>query len=152
MNQKEALEIQVVATAREQGVSGILLRNTIRRRLKLNAADNECLSLLSIKGTATPTEIARYTGLTTGSATAMLDRLEKAKFIRRKPNPKDRRGLLIEIDKSYGEKIGPLLAGILDANKKLVAAYSAEELKTINDFLTRFTKNVNDQVKVVGGN
>jgi DNA-binding MarR family transcriptional regulator len=35
------------------------------------------------------------TGLTTGGVTAALDRLEKAGYIRRQPNPGDRRSVLV---------------------------------------------------------
>ncbi|MPR09410.1 MarR family transcriptional regulator [Microvirga tunisiensis] len=36
--------------------------------------------------------------LTSGSGTALLDRLERAGFIRRIPNPDDRRSLLVQLD------------------------------------------------------
>ena len=75
---RQDLERQVMMAARDQGVSSVLFRNAIGRKLGLSVTDNECLSYLAIKGEATPSELARYTGLTTGSATAMLDRLEKA--------------------------------------------------------------------------
>jgi DNA-binding MarR family transcriptional regulator len=149
MNSKRDLEKQVMMAAREQGISSVLFRNAIGRKLGLNITDSECLGLLSIKGISTPTELARYTGLTTGSTTAMLDRLEKAKFIRRKPNPKDRRGVLIEINKKFTETVGPLVAGVQKAQIELIASYSDKELETIADFLTRFTKNVKEQTDII---
>jgi DNA-binding MarR family transcriptional regulator len=149
MDAKKDLEKQVMIAARDNGMSSVLFRNAIGRKLELNITDSECLSLLSIKGISTPTELARYTGLTTGSTTAMLDRLEKAKFIRRKPNPKDRRGVLIEIDKQYTETVGPFIAAIQKAHNELLASYSDRELETIADFLTRFTNNVQDCTKMI---
>jgi len=142
MNLKRDLEKQVMTAARENGISSVLFRNAIGRRLGLNITDWECLSLLAIRGVSTPTELARYTGLTTGSTTAMLDRLQKARFIRRKPNPRDRRGVLVEIDKRYTERAGPFVAGIQKAQTELIASYTDRELETIADFLTRFTENV----------
>jgi DNA-binding MarR family transcriptional regulator len=135
--------------ARDQGISSVLFRNATARKLGLNVTDSECLSLLTIKGTSTPTELARFTGLTTGSATAMLDRLEAAGFVRRKPNPKDRRGVLVEISEKWQQTAGPLVVGVQKAHKELIASYTDEELKTITDFLTRFTQNVTDQTKVI---
>jgi len=146
---KNHLEEQVMIAARENGINNILFRNALRRKLGLNSADAECLSLLGIKGISTPTELARYTGLTTGSTTAMLDRLEKAGFIRRKPNPEDRRGVLIEISEEWAETAGPLVAGIQKAQRELIASYSDKELETITDFLTRFTKNVVEYTKII---
>ncbi len=136
--------------AREQGISSVLFRNATGRKLGLNVTDSECLSILSIRGgVSTPTELGRYTGLTTGSTTAMLDRLEKAQFIKRVPNPDDRRGVLVKIDKKYAEKAGPLVSGVQKAHSNLVASYSAKELETIIDFLTRFTQNVKDQTQKI---
>lgn len=128
--------------ARDNGINSVLFRNAIGRKLGLNITDSECLSLLSIRGTSNPTELARYTGLTSGATTAMLDRLEKARFIRRLPNPRDRRGVLIEINKHYTESAGPLVSGIQKAHHDLLEGYSEKELETIANFLTRFTKNV----------
>jgi len=149
METKQKLENQVFMAARDQGISSVLFRNAIARRLRLNATDSECLSFLGIKGTSTPTELAKYTGLTSGSTTAMLDRLEKTGYVRRLPNPSDRRGVMIELAPHYREVSMPLVADIQLAHKELLAGYSEEELKTIADFLTRFTKNVTDQTKAI---
>jgi DNA-binding MarR family transcriptional regulator len=144
MDSKKELEQKVFLASRDNGISSVLFRNATARRLGLNGTDSDCLSFLSIKGTATPTEIARYTGLTTGSTTAMLDRLEQAKFIARRPNPNDRRGIIIEISDKYRETVWPLVAGVQKAQSKLIASYTAEELITIADFLNRFSGNVKE--------
>jgi len=149
MESKQELEKQVFMAARDQGIGSVLFRNAIARRLGLNATDSECLSFLGIKGTSTPTELARYTGLTSGSTTAMLDRLERAGYIQRLPNPNDRRGTLIDIAPRYRELSMPLVAGVQKAHKELLAGYSEEELALIADFLTRFTKNVADQTDII---
>jgi DNA-binding MarR family transcriptional regulator len=149
MESKQKLIDQVFMAARDQGIGSVLFRNAIARKLGLNATDSECLSFLGIKGTSTPTELAKYTGLTSGSATAMLDRLENAGYIERLPNPDDRRGTLITIAPRYREVSMPLVAGVQKAHKELLAGYSEEELQTIADFLTRFTKNVSDQTEKI---
>jgi len=43
----------------------------------------------------TPGKLAELTGLTTGGITVVLDRLEKAKYIRQERNPNDRRSISI---------------------------------------------------------
>lgn len=149
MDSKKDLEKQVMMAAAENGISSVLFRNAMGRKLGLNITDAQCLSLLGIKGISSPTELARYTGLTTGSTTAMLDRLEKAKFIRRKPNPNDRRGVLIEINEQSVEVMRQLVAGIQEAHRELIASYSEKELNIILDFLTRFNKNVKEHTKLI---
>jgi DNA-binding MarR family transcriptional regulator len=144
-----SIEEKVMMAARENNISSVLFRNAIRRKLGLNITDSECLSFLSIKGALTPKEIGRYTGLTTGSTTAMLDRLEKAQFIRRKANPRDRRSSLIEINEKWTETSGPLVAGVQKAQAELIASYSDEELAIIVNFLTRFADNVKEQIETI---
>ena len=149
---KKNLQQQVMMAARENNISAVLFRNANCRKLGLNITDSECLSFLAIKGVLTPKDISQYTGLTTGSTTAMLDRLEKANFIRRKPNPNDRRGVLIEIDDTWTETARPLVAGVQKAQGELIASYSEEELELIADFLIRFTDNVKDATMMIEDN
>jgi DNA-binding MarR family transcriptional regulator len=149
MNSREDLEKQVMMAARDQGISSVLFRNASGRKLGVNVTDNECLSFLTIRGVATPSELARYTGLTTGSTTAMLDRLEKAGFIARKPNPHDRRGVLIEVSPKWQEAAWPLVAGMQQAHRQLISGYTDAELRVIIDFLTRFTDNVRRQIEQI---
>jgi DNA-binding MarR family transcriptional regulator len=79
----------------------------------------------------------------------MLDRLEKAGFIKRKPNPKDRRGILVETDQKWLETVGPIVEGVQKLHHELIASYSDEELEIISDFLTRFTRNVVDYTTMI---
>src|SRR4051812_22284886 len=108
---KKELEQQVIMGAREYGISTVLFRNAVGNKLGVNVTDMECLALLFFKGIATPTELAKYTGLSSGATTAMLDRLEKARLIKRRPNPNDRRGILIAVEKSSVKTVGPMFAG-----------------------------------------
>ncbi len=89
----------------EYGISLTQFRNAMSERMGFNVTDMECLRLLFLKGISTPSELARQTGLTSGATTAMLDRLEKAGFIERRPNPDDRRGTLIAPAKSGAERV-----------------------------------------------
>lgn len=138
-----------MAAARDNGVSSVLFRNAIGRKLGLSVTDAECLSFLAIKGVSTPTELARYTGLTTGSTTALLDRLEKVGFISRTPNPNDRRGVVVKINTLYTEAATPLVMGVQKAHHKLLESYSDKELLIIIDFLTRFTNNVKESTDTI---
>jgi len=79
----------------------------------------------------------------------MLDRLERAGFIIRKPNPNDRRGVLIEAHQHYMELAGPLVAGVQQSHRELLAKYNKQELEVIADFLNGFTKNVNNQTAII---
>ena len=92
---KADLKKRALLAVREYGIQLTLFRNAMSEWAGLNVTDMECLRMLFQKGIATPSELAKFTGLTSGATTAMLDRLEKASLIERRPNPNDRRGTLI---------------------------------------------------------
>ena len=137
---KTDLKRQVLAAVRDYGIHLTQFRNAMSQWVGLNATDMECLRLLFIKGTATPSELARHTGLTSGATTAMLDRLEKAGLIERRPNPDDRRGSLITPAKSGAEKAAAWFESARKAQDELISSYSEEELEIIADVFERFTK------------
>jgi DNA-binding MarR family transcriptional regulator len=134
---KKELVKQVIMGAREYGISSVLFRNIIGERLGVNVTDMECLGLLFHKGIATPSELAKHTGLSSGATTAMLDRLEKSGLIERQPNPDDRRGVLISIVKLGAEKVASWFASARQAQDALVSGYSEVELQLLSDFFKK---------------
>ena len=111
----------------------------VARLLGINATDARCLEILIQETPAgvTPRELADRLGLTTGSATTMLDRLEKAGYVTRSAHPSDRRKLLVHATdtarKRAFELIGPLVA---EGERTLLSRYSAKQLELITEFLT----------------
>lgn len=134
---KNELVREVNLRAREYGISTVLFRHAVGERLGVNVTDMECLALIFFKGLATPTEISQYTGLTSGATTAMLDRLERAHLIQRRPNPNDRRGTLIVLTNERTEEIGAMFASAREAIHWLTASYSEGELEVIADYFKK---------------
>jgi len=66
--------------------------------LGLNPTDLRCLELAAGEPEMTPTRLAELSGLTSGAVTGVLDRLERAGFLRRESDSNDRRRLLVRID------------------------------------------------------
>lgn len=137
---KTELQKRALAAVREYGIHLTLFRNAMSEWAGLNVTDMECLRLLFQKGIATPSELARHTGLTSGATTAMLDRLEKAGLIERRPNPDDRRGFLIAPAKAGAEKAASWFESARKAQRKLISSYSEKELEIIADAFERFTE------------
>jgi len=137
---KTDLKTRALMAVRDYGVNLTHFRNAMNEWAGLNATDMECLRLLFQKGTATPTELARHTGLTSGATTAMLDRLEKVGLIERRPNPNDRRGTLIAPEKSSAEKMASWFESARKAQDVLMSTYSENELEIIADVFERFAK------------
>jgi DNA-binding MarR family transcriptional regulator len=126
---------------RKSIAGAILFNEKVAASFGLNGTDLQFLHLLELREAATPGDLARWSGLTTGGATVVLDRLEKAGYIKREPNPSDRRSTLIrpvaarlrKLQARYRSK-GELLANA-------ASAYSEKELLLILDFFNRISLN-----------
>jgi|SRR5690242_6598121 len=116
----------------------VVFHELVGRRLGLSATDRKCLDLLS-RGPVTAGDVARFTGLTTGAATGIIDRLVKADYAERTADPEDRRRTIVRrkangrLDAVMQEVFAPLGQDMAS----LTASYSHEQLVTIADFLTR---------------
>ncbi|MEV6618117.1 MarR family transcriptional regulator [Streptomyces sp. NPDC051051] len=73
-----------------------LFNQAVADRLGLHPTDLQCLNLLSLeREPVTAGRVAELTGLTTGSATRLVDRLEKAGYVVRERDAADRRRVLV---------------------------------------------------------
>lgn len=149
MDSKEQVELTALMAARDAGISTMLFRNALAKSLDLNLTESLCLTLLGIRAELSPSMLSRVIGLTTGSTTTMLDRLEKRGFIRRKANALDRRGILIELTAEYQTQAQKMVVGVQKAHRELLRRYSPEQLRIITDFLHRFTRNLMDNAEDV---
>jgi DNA-binding MarR family transcriptional regulator len=87
-------EAPVIRGAREYSIGTVLFHQTVGQLLGVNVTEMKCLDIITLKGWASPTELAEHTGLSTGATTAMIGRLENAGLVPRRPHPRDRRGTI----------------------------------------------------------
>ncbi|MEM8805047.1 MAG: MarR family transcriptional regulator [Cyanobacteria bacterium P01_G01_bin.38] len=89
--------------------------------------DLSCLNLLEY-GAASPSQIARQLGLTSGSVTMLVDRLERGGLVRRMPDPNDRRGVLVEPLPRLFEILGPVYAKVAQEIERVAQSYDRDEV------------------------
>jgi DNA-binding MarR family transcriptional regulator len=123
---------------RQLSAATIMFHQAVADRLGMNVTDHKCADILERNGPMTAGELAERTGLTTGAITGVIDRLEKAGFVRRAEDPSDRRRVIIEpCYKRMGQVIGPLFESMGRAAAELCSRYTTEELAVIRDFTAR---------------
>jgi DNA-binding MarR family transcriptional regulator len=123
---------------RELSAATVMFHQAVADRLGMNITDHKCADILSRSGPVTAGELARRTGLTTGAITGVIDRLERAGFVRRGEDPRDRRRVIIEPNVEQIEGvIGPLFESMAQAAAALCARYSTAELALIRDFTAK---------------
>lgn len=106
----------------------------------LGPAERLCLSFLW-QGPQTASAIAREIHLTPAAVTALIDRLERRGFVRRKADPDDRRKVLVEAAEETLKLTAEAYLPMRDAGTQSLAKYSEAELKVVADVL-------NDSLKI----
>ena len=95
-NARERLLDELAGVSRRYIASYALFNQAVADHLGLHPTDLQCLNLLTLEGgPVTSGRIAEMTGLTTGSATRLVDRLEKAGYVVRERDVQDRRRVLV---------------------------------------------------------
>jgi DNA-binding MarR family transcriptional regulator len=78
-----------------------------------------------------PGDLARSSLITTGAMTSRLDRLEAAGFVRRTPDPADRRGVLVRLTPSGTKVARQALQKLIAANQTFLEPLSAQQQDSI---------------------
>jgi DNA-binding MarR family transcriptional regulator len=82
-----------------------------------------------------PRDLNAWCMLTSGAMTARLDRLEEAGYIARRPDPDDRRGLLVELTPTGFALIDKLVIEHLANEERLLGVLSPEQRQSLGDLL-----------------
>jgi len=127
---------------RDLSTAVIAFHEAVARRVGMTAADRKCLGVLWKLGTCTPGQLASATGLTTGAITGIADRLEKAGYLSRRANPRDRRSTLLKAERreELEARIGPLFDSLSRAMAKVAAGYTEAEQAAIHRYLAEATE------------
>lgn len=88
---------QVATAMRNFNAGSNSLRSTLAGKVGVGAAEMRAMSIIGTAGEMTPKELSILLDITTGSMTAMVDRLEAAAMVARNPHPTDRRSLLLTL-------------------------------------------------------
>jgi DNA-binding MarR family transcriptional regulator len=98
-------------------------------RFGLNRGEVGVLSALRVSGPdrLSPTQLFKGLMLSSAGMTSRLDRLERRGFVRRAPDPDDRRGLLIELTDEGRAVLDEAVAANTRLERELLAGLDAHE-------------------------
>ncbi|EOH98473.1 hypothetical protein UAW_01069 [Enterococcus haemoperoxidus ATCC BAA-382] len=145
-NQNIAIN-QLTALLRGFGSRSILHQQAIVQSLGIPANDYISIDLLNELGPLTAGELADKTGLSTGTITALIDRLEKIGYARREKDPNDRRRVIIVPTYEDKEEIKKAYQPLDMAMQELGQEYSEKELQIINQFLFQAVSVLDKQLQ-----
>jgi DNA-binding MarR family transcriptional regulator len=141
MNQREPARPELLnallEASKRLSTQTIFFHQAAAKYLGLNITDHKCLDIVLGMGRATAGQLAELTGLTTGAITSVINRLEKAGFVRRAKDPNDLRIVYVEPVPDNFQPLGEIFIPLGEAMTELFSRYSAEELRVILDYLER---------------
>lgn len=147
---REAID-SVIRSLRRVNLQGSFFGQTVAIRFGLSESDVEALEVLIDTGAATAGRLSDLMGLTTGAVTRVIDRLEQSGYVRRVPDPSDRRRVIVEVVPEKVAGIQAMIARVGEAGADDLRRYSEAELEVINDFLTRMAQVTREEATALRG-
>jgi DNA-binding MarR family transcriptional regulator len=140
----QALSLEV----RRMTAQSVLVSSAVAERVGLSSTDLECLDFIVMAGesAATPGQLAQATGLTSGAITGLVDRLEKAGFVRRDADPADRRKVRIAAVESRVRQLGVYYERMAKRIEAVWSQFTEEQLTTVLEFARRSSEVAAEEV------
>lgn len=123
---------------------GILGQQEVAQLLGLNVTDLTCLGHILGAGDSPlgAGDLAELTNLTTGAVTGVLNRLERAGYASRQPDPSDRRRVRVVADPAAAARVFAVYEPFYARLGAVFAEYSPDEIAVIADWFGRATAEV----------
>lgn len=109
-------------------------------KLDLEVWEFDVLSALRRAGAPyqlTPGQLITQTLVTSGTMTNRVDRLEKREFVRRLPDPRDRRGVLVRLTPEGAERIDAAMGQLLEHEEQMLRSLNSNERQSLASVLRR---------------
>ncbi|MFC6884090.1 MULTISPECIES: MarR family winged helix-turn-helix transcriptional regulator [Actinomadura] len=114
----------------------VLLHHTTASKAGMNVTDSQCINALTLDGPQTPGQLAQLMGITTGGAiTAVIDRLEKAGYVKRTRDAGDRRRVIVELVPENAARFGEYFGPIGQVFEERISGYTDEQVGFILDWM-----------------
>lgn len=150
--QRDVVIERFAALGRQLSQATVFFHEQIAEHVGLSATDHKCLDLaVQAERPLTAGQIAELSGLSTGAVTGVIDRLERAGFVRRVRDPHDRRKVLVEVSRTSLTRYGDAYDGLSAALRDALTGYSEGELKAIEGFVQAMVRTLRDEAEKLAG-
>lgn len=135
----DAAGARMGAAMREFMARAVLFQDAVARSAGLRSVDLQVVGLLMESGPATPGELAARSGLTAGGAiTGLIDRLERAGYVRRERDSHDRRRVLVRVDEARVlDAVGPVYGRVASRWNEYLTTLNEEQIELAINLFTR---------------
>ncbi|MFE4962310.1 MarR family winged helix-turn-helix transcriptional regulator [Streptomyces sp. NPDC056660] len=132
----------------------VIGQQELARRLGLSVTDLTCFGFVLEAGEdlLTAGDLAARAHVTTGAVTGILNRLERAGYVTRRPDPDDRRRVRVAAVPDAVTRVEAVYAGHYARLTDLFADYTPDELATLTDWFTRATELAHEYLERLNRN
>jgi DNA-binding MarR family transcriptional regulator len=138
----------LIAQVQQMNQVATQMSQAAAHRIGINQLDLQAVQLLRIsKEPMTASDLARATGISTAAATGLVDRLEAAGYVRRVPDPVDRRRTIVALaGDRVASRLGPAFTPLLQRWSRSLAGYSDAELALVTRVLVTMTDAIDTEM------
>jgi DNA-binding MarR family transcriptional regulator len=137
------MELRALSTVQDR------LDQYAMHRFGINRTDLRALDLIGQAGVISPTALAVALGMSTGATSTVLDRLEKAGYARREPDPDHRRRTLVRQTPRAEELGEEIFAPVIRGTLREAGSYPDAALASIAGFLSAHRALLNGYLATV---
>ena len=139
-NGRKELSRQIADAIRLDHLAVEALDDAACEYMGINRTDLRCLDILGRAGSLTAGQLAEESKLTNAAVTIVLDRMERAGYMRRVRDTVDRRRVMVEAPPKAHERAWTLYGKVAEKLYAQLERYSEEELELLRDFLRARTE------------
>jgi DNA-binding MarR family transcriptional regulator len=138
------LEAELIDAVRASQNATQQLDESAHAALGVSATEGRCLDIVDRGGRVSAGQLASEAGLTTGAVTGILDRLEAKGYLRRIPDPDDRRRILVAVTDKLLEATAKVYWPLKEMSDEWIERRSEEELRLLVEF-HRLAQSINER-------
>ncbi len=136
LQKQETLDC-LLKSLHKYGMRTVLFQQNMAQKMGVVHTDLKTAEILNETGPITAGELSRITGLSSGSVTALIDRLEKTGYVMREKDEEDRRKVVITPIQERQKQIKAHFESLAEATKEACLTYTEEELVVILGFVEK---------------
>jgi DNA-binding MarR family transcriptional regulator len=123
------------------------LSELVADQIGIGPTDLQCLHFLNQHGPASPSELAKRVGRSTGAVTRMIDRLENAGLVSRRHSDADRRAIEVRATTTGIARIQTYFDDVAADTRADLAGLSADELHLLLHFVRTSTHSATARLR-----
>lgn len=140
---------EVVDSLTAWTVAVVQYNELVAAQVGITPTDFQCLYALSRFGPTSPSELAHHVGLTSGSVSRMIDRLQQAGHVVRRPHERDRRRVVVEAEPASLARVAELYRPLRDRLQARVAELPDTELTAMLAFALDAGRMTEDEIRTL---